>query len=146
MYPNNFNIKEDYCNNCNSQYSDLLNHCDVTIGGPSLQGRSAWDQVMVPAYNRLALNTLTYPALDPNKTPRLSPFLFITMTSTRAKIAGCFLTISSPSVTEMTTALLSVPNGKCIGQMRLPTFSMKSTSTPSKSIPSRAWETRWASR
>ncbi len=49
-------------------------------------------------------------------------------TSEWRKMSWCFLTMSSPSVTEMTTTLRSVPSGKSAGQTRFPTFSMKMTS------------------
>lgn len=72
--------------------------------------------------------------------------LFRMATSEWRKIWWCFLTMSSPSVTEITTTLRSVPRGKSDGQTRFPTFSMKTTSYLSRSIESSLLWTRLASR
>ena len=75
MYTNNFSTRENYCgNNCNSGYNDLNELCTKNNMDEMLDQRSKFDQAMVPFYNQLALNTLTYPSLHADSMPELSPF------------------------------------------------------------------------
>ena len=74
MYPNDFQTREDYCNNCNSQYNNVKQLCTSQNMNRMLDQRSRFDQQQVPFYNKLALDTLTYPAMHPDNMPRLSPY------------------------------------------------------------------------
>ena len=74
MYPNDFSNRENYCNNCNSDYNEVKQLCTANNMRRMLDQRSSFDQYYVPRYNQLALNTLTYPALHPDSMPELSPF------------------------------------------------------------------------
>ena len=75
MYTNNFSTRENYCgNNCNSGYNEVKQLCTKNNMGEMLDQRSKFDQAMVPFYNQLALNTLTYPSLHADSMPELSPF------------------------------------------------------------------------
>ena len=73
MYPSDFNVKEDYCGN-NPQYFKLKQTCTESNMNRLLDQRSQYDQLAVPNYNKLAQSTLTFPALDVNQSPELSPY------------------------------------------------------------------------
>lgn len=81
MNPNAFPVREDYANYCNNpQFHKLKQLCTPTNMNELLDRRSLYDNITVPAYNRLAQQTLTYPALDPNTSPIISPFNNIIVT------------------------------------------------------------------
>lgn len=70
MYPNDFQTREDY----NSQYHNVKQLCTPNNMQRMLHQRSKFDQQQVPFYNKLAHDTLAYPALQAGKMPRISPY------------------------------------------------------------------------